>query len=62
MRHLYAQPVVDIEAVTRLLSTSTNTASALIADLVTQGVLVEMTGQRRNRFFLFHDYLHLFRK
>lgn len=62
MRHLYAQPVVDVEAVTRLLSTSTNTASALIADLVTQGVLVEMTGQRRNRFFLFHDYLHLFRK
>lgn len=62
MLRLYAQPIVGIEAVTRLLSTSTNTASALIADLVAQGVLVEMTGQRRNRLFLFHDYLQLFRR
>ncbi len=62
MLRLYAQPIVGIEAVTRLLSTSTNTASALIADLVAQGLLVEMTGQRRNRLFLFHDYLQLFRR
>jgi Fic family protein len=62
MRHLYAQPVTDVKAVTALLSTTTNTAASLINDMVEQGVLVEMTGGRRNRLFLFHDYLELFRK
>lgn len=62
MRYLYGQPVTDVKAVTTLLSTTTNTAASLINDMVEHGVLVEMTGQRRNRLFLFHDYLDLFRK
>ena len=62
MRYLYGQPVTDVKAVTTLLSTTTNTAASLINDRVEHGVLVEMTGQRRNRLFLFHDYLDLFRK
>jgi Fic family protein len=62
MRHLYAQPVTDVKMVTKLLSTTPNTAASLINDLVEYGVLSEMTGQRRNRLFLFHDYIGLFRK
>jgi Fic family protein len=62
MRHLYAQPVIDVKMVTKLLSTTPNTAASLINDLVEYGVLSEMTGQRRNRLFLFHDYIGLFRK
>ena len=62
MRNLYAQPVTDVKAVTALLSTTTNTAASLINDMVEQGVLVEVTGGRRNRLFLFHEYLELFRK
>ena len=62
MRYLYGQPVTDVKAVTTLLSTTTNTAASLINDMVEHNVLVEMTGQRRNRLFLFHDYLDLFRK
>lgn len=62
MRYLYGQPVTDVKAVTGLLSTTTNTAASLITDLVENGVLVEVTGQRRNRLFLFRDYLDLFRK
>lgn len=62
MRYLYGQPVTDVKAVTALLDTTTNTAASLINDMVEHGVLVEMTGQRRNRLFLFHDYLDLFRK
>ena len=62
MRHLYAQPVTDVKMVTKLLSTTPNTAASLINDLVEYGVLSEMTGQRRNRLFLFHDYITLFRK
>lgn len=62
MRHLYARPVIDVKTATSVLATTTNTAAALVNDLVVHGILVEVTGQRRNRLFLFHDYLELFRK
>lgn len=39
-----------------------NTGAALIDDLVGQMVLIEMNGQRRNRLFLFHEYLNQFRE
>jgi Fic family protein len=62
MRHLYARPVIDIKAVVKHLDTTTNTATSLIADLVKHGILVEVTGQRRNRLFMFQQYITLFRK
>jgi Fic family protein len=60
MRHLYAQPVVDVKWVTGITGAATNTAAALIDDMVSFGVLREMTGQRRNRLFVFQDYLDIF--
>jgi Fic family protein len=62
VRQLYARPVVDVSYVANLVESTPNTASALINDLVAAGVLVEMTGQRRNRLFLFQEYLALFRR
>jgi Fic family protein len=62
MRFLYARPVIDVKAVAELTQTTANTASALIADLVEHGVLIESTGQRRNRVFIFQDYIGLFRR
>lgn len=62
IRHLYARPIVDIKAATRLLETTPNTASSLITDFVTNGVLVEITQQRRNRLFVFEEYISLFRR
>ena len=62
MRHLYARPVVDVKAATALIEGTANTASALIADLVKYGVLNEVTGQRRNRLFVFTEYIDLFRR
>lgn len=61
MRHLYARPVIDIKWTTDLIQSSTNTAAALIADMVDSGVLIEVTGQHRNRLFVFKDYLDLFK-
>lgn len=61
MRQLYAQPVVDVKWATSTTGASVNTAAALIADLVGFGVLVEVTGQRRNRLFLFKEYLDIFK-
>lgn len=60
MRYLYRKPVIDIKAVIELLNTTPNTAGSLIDDLVIYGVLVEVTRQRRNRLFVFRQYLELF--
>ena len=60
MRHLYAQPIVDVKRAAHVTKSTVTTASALIGDLVAHGVLREMTGQRRNRLFVFHDYFALF--
>jgi len=62
MRHLYAHPVIDVKRVADIVEVSNNTASALINDMVSHGILNEITGQRRNRLFLFNDYLALFRR
>ena len=62
MRHLYTHPIVDVKGAATIIGSTTNTASALINDLVSYGVLQEMTGQRRNRLFMFRDYFALFRR
>lgn len=46
----------------QITGASTNTAAALIDDLVTLAVLTEVTGQRRNRLFVFREYLDIFRQ
>jgi Fic family protein len=61
MRHLYGRPVMDIKAIAQLLDTTPSTANALVSDFLKYGVLAEVTGQRRNRLFVFTDYLALFR-
>ena len=62
MRHLYAQPVVDVNSAADIIGATTNAASALIADMVTHEVLIEVTGKRRNRLFIFNEYIELFRR
>jgi Fic family protein len=62
MHNLYARPILDVKSVTAITGSSTNTAAALINDLVSYGVLVELTGQRRNRLFAFDEYISLFRR
>lgn len=61
LRVLYGKPVIDIKLATNLLGSAPNTAADLIEDFVNFGVLKEITGKKRNRLFLFNDYLNLFR-
>ena len=61
MRELYGHPVIDVKWATRVLDSSTNTAAAMINDFITHGVLVEITGQKRNRFFIFQEYVSIFK-
>ncbi len=60
MRRLYQSPVVSIKAATLHLDTQTNTAAALIEDFVKLGILREFTGGKRNRLFVFDEYVRLF--
>lgn len=60
MRYLYRKPVVDVKTVTELLEITQKTAGSLVDDLVSYGVLAEITGQRRNRLFVFKEYIGLF--
>lgn len=60
MRHLYQRPVVDVKAVVELLGVTSQTAGAFVRELVEFGVLVEITEQRRNRLYVFREYLALF--
>ncbi|MCY4289331.1 MAG: Fic family protein [Aestuariivita sp.] len=62
MRNLYARPIADVRQVKEWIGSTTNTASSLINDLVEYGVLTEITQQRRNRLFMFHRYVGLFRR
>jgi len=62
MRSLYRAPVTTIKAVTELIKAQTNTAAALIEDFVQLGILKELTGQKRNRLFIFDAYVRLFKK
>lgn len=58
MLHLYQNPLVNIKDVEVLLKVSTNTAAALVNDLVKHEVLKSLAGRRRNRIFLFQEYLY----
>lgn len=62
MHFLYETPIVGIKAVVDLIQAQTNTAAALIDDFVKLGILRELTGQKRNRMFIFEDYVRLFRR
>lgn len=60
MNLLYSKPVVTVNDVTNFLTISTPTANSLIKDFITRGILVEITGKRRYRHFIFKDYFDLF--
>lgn len=60
MRRLYQKPVIDVKAAAELLGITVQTAGVFVRELVEFGVLVEITGQRRNQLFVFREYLALF--
>ncbi|MBW1862125.1 MAG: Fic family protein [Deltaproteobacteria bacterium] len=58
--YLYEHPAVTINQVMELLNIQFNPASNLITSLIDMGILKEITGQRRNRVFLFEPYFKIF--
>lgn len=60
LKSLYAKPIVDGQDLAATLKINISTALRLIEDFVRLGILRETTGFKRNRVFVFHDYVALF--
>lgn len=62
LRYLYKKPVVTVIDVIEELKVTKQTASTLIQDFEGLHILQEQTGFKRNRVFIFSDYLSLFKR
>lgn len=60
MNSLFKDPYVTVKDVERICSLSTRAAGNLVRSFTEEGWLQEMTGQSRNRIFIFEPYLKLF--
>ncbi len=58
--HLFTQPVLNAQDVAELLDISQVSAYKIIGDFINAGILNETTGFKRNRYFVFKEYLDIF--
>lgn len=58
--YLFRKPIVNAQNVAELLGTSQVSAYKIIADFEKIGILKEMTGYKRNRYFIFQEYIDQF--
>lgn len=61
LQYLYSNPTVDSSDVVEVLQINLSTALRLVDDFIKLKILVEITGQKRNRIFVFEPYIKLFR-
>ncbi len=59
--YLYLKPITDAEKVSKITGLSMPSSYKLISDLENMGILKELTGGRRSRMYVFHNYLKLFK-
>lgn len=62
LNYLYSKPIVTVAEVMDQLKVTKPTANTLINDFYKLGILKEQTGFRRNRIFIFSEYLQLFER
>lgn len=62
LKILYSRPIVNARIVGRLMSITHPAANQLLKDFHKIGILHEITGFKRNRFFAFKEYLALYEK
>jgi len=61
LQQLFKKPVIYVNQVKELTQSTYKTANDLVNDFVSAGILSEMTGNRRNRVFLFEEYINQFK-
>lgn len=60
LQSLYNTPITDAQDAAQALSINRSTTFRLLHDFVNLGILTERTSKRRNRVFVFAEYLALF--
>ncbi len=60
LNYLYSKPVITVNDIIDELKISKPTANAIVKDFIRLKILKEQTGFKRNRIFVFEDYLNLF--
>ena len=60
LEHLYEHPIVSVTQVEELIGTSYQAANQLVERLVQHGILREITGQARNRRFMYERFTSIF--
>jgi Fic family protein len=61
VHYLYSHPIIDAGEIANVLEINASTANRLIQDFEKLGILLEQTGYKRNRIFVFEDYMKLFK-
>jgi hypothetical protein len=57
---LFNQPLVHIQYVAKKLDVAFGTANSLVQQFEDMDIVTEITGQSRNKRYLFSDYFYLF--
>jgi Fic family protein len=60
--YLFTQPIITAQDVSSQLNLSAVSSYKMINDFIKTGILEETTGFKRNRFFVFREYLNIFHK
>jgi len=60
LKHLYSQPIMNAKQISERLGITYASASTLAKSFEEIGIFKEITGFKRNRLFLFAEYLNLF--
>ncbi len=60
LQYLYSQPIVNANQIAEQIQVTYQSASTLAKSFERIGILEEITGYKRNRLFVFSEYLNLF--
>lgn len=58
---LFQQPIISVADAQKILNITYKAANDLVAEMVQNNILIETTGQNRNRLFIFDEYINLFK-
>lgn len=60
LEHLFQKPILSVADVSQLTCTTFPAANKLVSRLAEQGIIQEITGNKRNRLFRYEPYIRLF--
>jgi len=60
LKYLYSNPILNTKQITERLQITHPSANTLVKQFEKIGILKEITGLKRNRFFMFSEYFKLF--